>query len=208
MARQNLSNLSDLTSLKGAEDRALVRAIVDDGCSSSLKKLAFKHMGLIVRALKKYKSTLEYVGVTEDEMREEILSMVWDAARDYRIDGPTQFSTWISNSTRWKCLRTITGRVRQSQRKGERDLVKEDADACLSYAHAAKVEGRLEAMLGHIENLRDPVAREILKLKYMGDEPMTLGAIAQQMGLSLNKTSNIHARSIRTLKCRISKDFC
>lgn len=87
--------------MKYKTDEALIKKILDNQCSDSLKQLVEKHSGMIFNVGKKYCPSCN---LDLNELNDNKYWIVFQAVKSFNSEKGSKFSTWLGNQVRFFCL--------------------------------------------------------------------------------------------------------
>lgn len=87
--------------MKYKTDEALIKKILDNQCSDSLKHLVEKHSGMIFNVGKKYCPSCN---LDLNELNDNKYWIVFQAVKSFNSKKGSKFSTWLGNQVRFFCL--------------------------------------------------------------------------------------------------------
>jgi RNA polymerase sigma factor (sigma-70 family) len=91
---------SSIKKMNRLKDETLIKKIINNQCNDSLKELVERHSGMIFNIGKKYSSC----GLDLNDLNDNKYWIIYNAAKSYKKDKGSKFSTWLGNQIRFFCL--------------------------------------------------------------------------------------------------------
>ena len=185
-------------------DKELVDQIKNDNDETALLELVDRHSGAF------YKTVSDYIPFTSGEnINEEFYGrreeFFYDAAKTFKEEKGVKFSTWLVNSTRYKCL---TERTRLSNSPefyefgDDTSLYLDDIDYMTPDLYLQIKEDANE-ILNQVKRTCGEDARKIIEERYFGGENSTgrlFKDIAKDLGVSTQHVEQTHSKTIKRIK--------
>jgi RNA polymerase sigma factor (sigma-70 family) len=87
--------------MNSLKDETLIKEVINNQCSDSLKELANRHSGMIFNIGKKYCSNCN---LNIHELNDNKYWIIFNAAKSFNPEKGSKFSTWLGNQIRFFCL--------------------------------------------------------------------------------------------------------
>ena len=177
-------------------DTELVEKVKIEQCEKSLLELAEKHLPLCLKVYNKYTPALTSMGLSMEDVYNDRLMTVWNAAKTFKISKNTKFSSWLANHIRYQCLKELTKKSRQP---GGVEISKvQISDKIISFKE------NLNYIFDILNKLPDKRIKKIFEYKY-SEKEMNFGQIGEILGLSSFRISQLHNLGLEKLRRKIKK---
>jgi DNA-directed RNA polymerase specialized sigma subunit len=134
-----------------------------------------------------------------DDIYDDKLSLIHEAAFTYNPTYKCKFSTWLGNRVRYKCLKEINKRNRSPKLVQVQD--NELYNLLENYGANIPNEDFSTYVLTILEGLHDKRIKKIFEYRYFKD--WTFTKIGQKMKLSGQAVINLHNLGTKLLKAKI-----
>jgi len=202
LAHNNLKDLPDLTLVSNIQQGT---ALADE----SIIELSSRHSGLF------YSTVAKISGACQKSLRDDVLDdklfAVYDAATSFNPDRGTSFSTHFANVTKWKCLKG------KSQKCNAEICCDNDFIDSLNTKRGDFATDHLEsddsfiksAIELELKQIDDKTARKIISLRYSppGNKNLSWKKVAKAVQLSIQGCINIHNRYIEQIRRNIKEKY-
>lgn len=189
-------------------DIELVNKIKEEDDQDALLELVDRHTGVFYKTLQEYiPHSIPKASQDEFFMRKEFF--FYDAAKTFKEDKGVKFSTWLVNSTRYKCLseRTRLANLPEFYEFGEECLEIQDERVASSPNSRLELKEDFDEILKGISQKHGSKARTIFQERYLGGNNgagKTFKEIAKDLGVSIQNIQNTHAKILVDLKETLS----
>jgi DNA-directed RNA polymerase specialized sigma subunit len=209
-----VSNISDIDLIYS------IRLNQDD---EALRELIDRHSGVYIDQINKYyKPDIE--GFDKQDLIEEKINVIYNAALDFDNTKNTKFSTYVGNLAKWRCWNAQGRGVRfyhfplsvlENQNSSNRDDWSHQSPLSppvfsgptpeLNHENneISKIESKeeLKKIFNYVNNHPDNRVKTIFKMRYCSNNKLTpWKKIAKKLDLSIQGSINIHNRIINELK--------
>ena len=182
------------------DDTELCLKVKENKCDDSLMELSNRHSPLCYKVFQKYAPSLQSLGVLIEDIYDDKLSIIHEAAFTYNPSYKCKFSTWLGNRVRYKCLKEINKRNRSPKIVHVHD---EELHSLLENFGAVMPNEDLSTyVLTILESLHDKRIKKIFEYRYFKD--WTFTKIGQKMKLSGQAVINLHKLGAKLLKAKLT----
>lgn len=186
-------------------DQDLVDNIQRESCNSSLEELCSRHEPLVIsmvtRLSKKYSNWTISQEVIDDK-----IYIIYTAAKKFKKNKNTKFSTFLGNETKWAFL----NKCNQLKKRSKHLTLMSDFLDCLNLCPEEDPhEEKLDLILSVLASKEDKRMLKIFNLRYkIGKENkvMPWHLVAKEVGLSAQGCINIHSSGILFLQEKLKRE--
>lgn len=192
-------------------DIDLISLVKDGSCSEAFCELVGRHSGIYLDTLYKYAPASSYYISREEFIDDKDLN-IYEAIINYDPDKGAKFSTYLGNSTRWKCLNTVNKNKKRktySLDTEHRDSIEyevnlESGQTTEDFTKNLTSVESLDIIRKEAELCGDPRIKTIFDMRYFecDNKPTTWKIIADKINLSIQGAIDIHNRFIIKTKTK------
>jgi DNA-directed RNA polymerase specialized sigma subunit len=181
---------------KKPTDAKLIKRILRNNDSESLKELSTRHSNLCYKIYSKYSEKMKASGVNIEDFNNEIDFLVFKAAESFNCRKKSKFSTWLANCVKFYCLNSLNNNCFISINSDKIDSFI-DYHSRDAYNKHQKTNDR-NLLLGYIYNIlgqiKDKRVTKIYKMRYdsTNQKCPTWIQIGKKIGLSSQACINLH----------------
>jgi RNA polymerase sigma factor (sigma-70 family) len=192
------------SAVQGLSDLDLIFLVKNESDDHAFEELLCRHTGIYLNTLHKYAPKNSEL-INRDELIEDTQSNIYDAIVNYDPERGAKFSTYLGNSTRWRCLNTVN-------KNKKKPTLSIDFDATLSHtlencSEESFVKNLTEQETcniidSEIRKSSDPRIKTIFSMRYFKDNNKLTSwrLIAEKLNLSIQGTIDIHDRFLEKIK--------
>lgn len=189
-------------------DIRLINKIKNKNCSESIKILRDQHIGIMAKTYSKYSGVLSNYNFTNDDFKNEVDLIIYNAAKSYNPRKKTKFSSYLCNNTRFFCLNKINELNKHKEIGHESEKLEFLIDSCVNKDNNDVDNSNLCDYLFHLlEQFTDQRAKEIFRMRFFegNGNKMTFNEIAARMNppLSAQHCINIYNKTIEVLRKKL-----
>lgn len=185
-------------------DIDLVNQIKENNDESALLELVDRHSGVFYKTVSEYIPHLSGNGVYDEfyGRREEFF---YDAAKKFNENKGVKFSTWLVNSTRYKCLTERT-RLKNEPEFFQFDQSLEESNEeeyNLTPDMYLMLKDDIKEVFDVVNENYDERSKDLLEKRFFGGKGgagMTFPEIAETMNISTQAVQQAHSKLIKKLK--------
>ncbi len=188
-------------------DNELVVKVQKESCEASITELVRRHAPLCGDVFRRYMPTLKALGLSYEDLLNEIPFVVYRAASSFNPTKKSKFSTWLANNVRYYCLNYINHNKNQLchvDMAGSVLTSIPDKDP----GSDADISDYVFEILGRV---RDKRIQKIFLLKYkafQNNKKISWSTIGQKLGISTQTAINLHKKGKKILKHKLHSVEC
>jgi len=182
-------------------DNILIKKIKKENCSKCLKELENKHIGLCNKILNKYCKALLNVGISIEDIQNDITYVVYKSALSFNSKKRIKFSTWLGNQMRYFCLNNMNRNNRHLYLSDEKInyLIEKNQK---SFETSQKEQ--VDFIFDLLDQMHDGRIKKIFQLRYFDSNKLkSWNEIGKKLNISTQTAINIHNKSLKFLNSKI-----
>jgi RNA polymerase sigma factor (sigma-70 family) len=193
------------TILDNLEDIELIRKVKHEQCDESLKILINKYEKLYFDMFHSFKKILKYKQIIQNDLLNDSYINIYEAIISFDETKNTKFSTWLANSTRYKCLKLVYNQPNIESLYTEENKEKQIELENIPTDEDNNNEDTVSFVKELIENLSDDKAKQIFKLRFadVDKTERSWSSIGEKVGVSTQTAINIFNKNLKKVKYRI-----
>jgi RNA polymerase sigma factor (sigma-70 family) len=182
-------------------DEFLIKQIITNQCSDSLKKLAEKHGGMIYNIGKKYCTSCN---LDLNEINDNKYWIIFNAAKSFNSKKGSKFSTWLGNQVRFFCL--------NYKNKNSKLLPIEDKhleffiNSCTKKENSFNQKEIVNSIIDLFNDISDPNTKNAIYYRYFynKDRILNYSEIAKILNVTPQTVLNWHNKFIKFAKKKLT----
>lgn len=189
------------------QDDDLVKKVKNEADSSALLELEARHSGICHQMIKKYYNTFLSVGLSPEEITSDKLMIIYKSALNFDSTKNVKFSTWLGNQMRYYCLNCINKKTISTTNMDHENIkfhieLKQKNDS----VNASLIKENSDLILNLIKKLKDKRIYTIYQMRYFPGnvKKKSWHAIAKKLNLSTQTVINLHNKTIKMLKNKLT----
>lgn len=187
------------------EDFDLIEKVKNEADSSALLELESRHSGICHQMIKKYYNTFLSVGLSPEEITSDKLMIIYKSALNFDVDKNVKFSTWLGNQMRYHCLNCINKKtINTTNMDNENIKYYIELNQKNEAMSASLIKENAELILNLIKQMKDKRILKIYKMRYFSEKKKSWYQIAKNLGLSTQTVINLHNKTIKILKNKLT----
>lgn len=172
----------------------------------SLDYLISRHSGIYIEMSKRYLPQNADFRMDQQDVKDEMPTFFWEAARDYDKDRGCKFSTYIGDQAKWKFLKS---------KRGEADVVNVSDDEFWDKYNAPESTNEevssdfIKLALSKVDALGEDIVSKIFRLRYVecdGRKPMPWKEIGKRVGHTYEHCRQLHNNALLRIKESIKQE--
>lgn len=188
----------------GVTDEVLISKALN-GCNESFEELLKRNENLFYKTCQKYLPALESVGFNRNDILEDKLYIIYEAARKYDSSKKASFNTWLGNFTRFYCLNKLNEK-KYIKSVINSDSAKEEIDSqSFSKFSSENNNISLNKIFSTLEDKKLIKVKKVFELRYNPEKnkKTTWEEIAEKMDISVESVVNLHKKGLKMLQKEI-----
>lgn len=189
------------------EDSLLVGRVKNDNDECALQELVSRHSGIYNDMIRRFASS----GLNDNDIVDIINDkeyQIYKAALEFD-ETKCKFSTYIALKTKYLCLTKRTNNKKNKETVNFDDVEYTQESSDYTPSESAEKQELLNRIFNLIEGHKDHRVRQIFKERYFSNTNGKLRSwkdIAHKLDLSIQGCINIHNKTLKELKFKISNE--
>ena len=172
----------------------------DRKIKESLDYLISRHSGIYIEMSKRYLPQNADFRMDQQDVKDEMPTFFWEAARDFDKDKGCKFSTYLGDQAKWKFLKS---------KRGEADITNIPDDEFWDKYTAPPAKNEevtkefINLALSKVDALDNDVVSKIFRLRYVecdGRKLMPWKEIGKRVGHTYEHCRQLHNNALLTIK--------
>lgn len=181
------------------DDYSLVMKVKSTGDGDALNQLAARNTGVYLQVLDRSLPN-DLFSTQKEDLKNERLYFIYDAAMKYRPDSKMKFSTFLGQTIKWKCL-TLKNR---GQDKDTVFLESLDNPPPEKEEECSDKKFKIEQIFQFAENFANETARKIVTLRYDSKHRLPWKEVAKELNISVAQATRAHLEFLTAAKAHFS----
>jgi RNA polymerase sigma factor (sigma-70 family) len=189
------------------QDAELIELVKKRSDSQALKELETRHSGICHQMIKRYYHNLIDLGINPEDVIADKLSVIYKSVLNFDPNKNVKFSTWLWNQMRYHCLNCMNknNKFINLDQESIKYIIENNQKNNLNLENSNKEQTTFCFSL--LDQIKDKRIKRIFKMRYFDNKKLTSWAkIAKKLDLSTQTVINLHNKTKRILKIKLTSD--
>lgn len=177
-------------------EHELIARVKDKQDSTALEQLVNLHTGIYINMVRKYATYPDFTNkVDPKDVIEDKAYNIYQFALKFDASRGMQFGTYVGEQTKFLC-QGILHRGTESVQFNEATAPNNDT----SVTDTAERDSSIEAALEQVQGSDSATFKKIVRLRFLGESPLSWRNIAKKVGLSHEGCRKIYEKHMPAIK--------